>query len=130
MITHNVLYTGVRSAYQHNNTNRKDESVDDSERQVLTLVPLALLDQLEPHPGGEVESEAGDEQARADGEQVGEEGNGLGDDPGDDGGDANVDEPGGPLECSKSAGIQIRCLQKKWVLTPFLVLMKRTTLFS
>lgn len=64
--THHVLNTGIRSTHQHDNANGKNERIERRQQQVLLLMPLALLDELEPHPRREVKGEAANKQARAD----------------------------------------------------------------
>lgn len=94
--TYNICDTGIGTATKDDDTNHENESVDCNQWEVLLLVPLALLEELEPHPCREVEGETGDEQAGADGEQVREEGNGLRNDPGENGDDSNEREPSDP----------------------------------
>lgn len=94
--TYDILYTGICTSNQDDNANDKDDSVGEGEEQVLLGAPAALPDELEPHPRGEVEGEAADEQARGDGQQVAEEGDGLGDDPRDQGDDGDEHGPRDP----------------------------------
>lgn len=94
--TYDVLNTGVSASNQNNHADDEDECVGDGEGQVLLGVPAALLDELEPHPRGEVKCKTADEQARRDGQQVAEEGDGLGDDPRDQGDDGDEDGPRDP----------------------------------
>lgn len=94
--THNVCNTGIGTATENNDANNKHQRVYNSQTQVALLVPLALLDELEPHPRGEVEGETRDEQAGADGEQVREERNGFRDDPGENCDDDDERKPRNP----------------------------------
>lgn len=94
--THNILYSSVCSNAENNDTNDENNGVDNGLENVLPLVPVTLLEQLEPKGGREVKGEARDEEAGRDGEQVREEGDGLGNDPGDQRDNSNKGQPGDP----------------------------------
>lgn len=96
VVVHDISHTGVGTSHQCQKTDQEHTDVDRCQKQVAGFGPLALLDENEPHQGGEVEGEAGDEEGRGDGQKVVEEGDDFGDDKRDDGGDGDDNQPGDP----------------------------------
>ena len=83
--TYNVLDGSVGADSKNDHTNDEAQRVEGIQEILLLVARGIVPGDLEVHQGREVEAEAGDEESRADGQQVREEGNGLSNDPGNDG---------------------------------------------
>ena len=68
--TYNLVNGSICTANQHDDTNGEAERVEGGLANVLLLKDATLLDELEPHHGGEVEGETRDEQRRRDGQAL------------------------------------------------------------
>ena len=94
--TYNILDTDVGTADEDNNADEENSRIHKGWEPVFAFVPVALAEKLEPHHGGEVKGEAGDEKGGAESQEVVEEGNSFSDDPGDDSDDGDETQPSGP----------------------------------
>ena len=68
--TYNILDTDVGTADEDNNADEENSRIHKGWEPVFAFVPVALAEKLEPHHGGEVKGEAGDEKGGAESQEV------------------------------------------------------------
>ncbi len=73
MSTYNIFDARVCSTNENNNPHDEAQGIQACPHQVVLGEGGALANQHEPHHGGEVEGEAGNEEGRRDSQQVREE---------------------------------------------------------
>lgn len=83
--TYNVLNSGVGTNTKNAHADDEAEHVEGIQEVLLALALGIVPGDLEIHQGWEIEAETGNEESRADGQQIREERDGLSNDPGNEG---------------------------------------------